>query len=89
MTVIRAAAISSARGLKMCDDPSEASLHPWHVHKELFRAHHITCTVESYPYHSQELAISPALHMFCCHGVPGVSGTIDAAKESQFCNREF
>lgn len=30
--------ISSAQGLKMCDDPSETSLHPWHMHKVLFRA---------------------------------------------------
>lgn len=31
--------ISSAQGLKMCDDPSETSLHPWHMHKVLFMLH--------------------------------------------------
>lgn len=89
MIVIRPAAIRSTQALKVCDDPSETSLHPKHMHKVLFRAHHVTCTVEPYPCHSQELAISLVLHVFCCHGVPAVSGTIDAAEESQFCIRQF
>lgn len=45
--------------------------------------HHVTCTVEPYPYHSQKLGISPVLCTFCCHETPVVSGTTDEAEESQ------